>query len=152
MPQEISLLSGEPLTLHLRQAGDTRMLTLRVLPQQLATTVSVGPKRARWPGDNVKLEVKVAGATAGSPATPLAPRLRVLLGIDEFPVTWTRRGDTYTAEIPPQQGAGPWIVRVEVEDQYGHMLGRDFVEISGPAAGPPAPVKRPVPPPAQASR
>jgi hypothetical protein len=27
-------------------------------------------------------------------------------------------------------GDGPWVVRVEVEDQYGHPLGRDFVEVA----------------------
>jgi hypothetical protein len=150
MPAEIVLPSGEPMTLHLRQVGDTRMLSARILPQKLETRVSVGPKLARWPGDSVRVEVQIEGPTAGSPPSWIEPRFRVLLGIDEFPVTWTQHGATYTTEIPPQSGEGPWIVRVEVEDQYGHLLGRDFVEI---AARPSEPVRTPpAAAPAQASR
>lgn len=145
----IVLPSGEPMLLHLRQVGDTRMLSARVLPQEQRTRVSVGPKFARWPGDSVRVEVRIERQLAGSLPSATAPRMRVLLGIDEFPVTWTERGDTFSAEVPPQSGAGPWIVRVEVEDQYGHLLGRDFVEIVAGSARPPLPVQ---PPPAQASR
>jgi hypothetical protein len=147
VPEEIVLPSGEPMTFHVRRANDTRMLSGRILPPRLETSVSVGPKFARWPGDNVRVEVKIAGSTAGSPPSWVVPRFRVLLGIDEFPVTWSQQGDTYVTEVPPQSGEGPWIVRVEVEDQYGHLLGRDFVEIS-PRPASPVPVR----PPAQASR
>ena len=152
MPEEIVLPSGEPMTFHVRQANDTRMLSARILPQRLETSVSVGPKFALWPGENVRVEVKIAGPTPGSPPSWIVPRLRVLVGIDEFPVTWTQQGDTYATEVPPQSGEGPWIVRVEVEDQYGHLLGRDFVEISPRPASPPVPVRPPAAPPAQASR
>ncbi len=31
--------------------------------------------------------------------------------------------------LPPGVAAGPWVVRVEVADQFGHSLGRDFVEV-----------------------
>jgi len=153
LPEEIVLPSGEAMNLHMRQVGDTRMVSARVLPQKVKTSVSVGPKFARWPGDSVRIEVKIEGPTAGSPPPWIVPRFRVLLGIDELPVSWSQRGDTYASEVPPQSGEGPWIVRVEVEDQYGHLLGRDFVEIA-PRPTPtakPAPVS-PAPPPAQALR
>jgi hypothetical protein len=85
---------------------------------------------------------------------PALPAWVTPLGIAELPVTWSQSGDTYVTEIPPQGGEGPWIVRVEVEDQYGHLLGRDVVEIARRPAPlpPPAPVKAPASTPTQASR
>jgi hypothetical protein len=154
MPEEIVLPSGEPMNLHVRQAGDTRLVSARVLPQQVKTSVSVGPKFARWPGDSVRVEVKIEGPSAGIKPAWIVPRFRVLLGIDELEVAWNQSGDTYSTEVPPQKGEGPWIVRVEVEDQYGHLLGRDFVEVARRPAPLPPPPTAPAPPPApaQASR
>jgi len=142
------------MNLHLRQVGDTRMVSARVLPPAIATSVFVGPKFAHWPGDRLRVEVKIEGSSPGAPPAWITPRFRVQLGIDDLPVTWSQIGDTYVTEIPPQGGEGPWIVRVEVEDQYGHLLGRDFVEIAQrPAPAPrPAPVKAPATAPTQASR
>jgi hypothetical protein len=153
MPEEIVLPSGEPMNLHVRQVGDTRVVSARVLPPQVKTSVSVGPKFVRWPGDSVRVEVKIEGPSTGSPPAWMVPRFRVLLGIDELEVHWSQHGDTYVTEVPPQKGDGPWIVRVEVEDQYGHLLGRDFVEIAPRPAPLPAPPAPPAAaPPAQASR
>lgn len=142
MPSEIVLPSGEPMNLHVRQAGDTRLVSARVLPQQIETTVTVGPKFARWPGDTLRVEVDISGPSPGNMPAWIVPRFRVLLGIDELEVSWSRDGNRFVAEVPPQSGEGPWIVRVEVEDQYGHPLGRDFVEIAPrrpPAPAPAAP-------------
>ncbi|MEY2933103.1 MAG: hypothetical protein RL033_3852 [Pseudomonadota bacterium] len=149
LPAEIVLPSGEPMNLHLRQAGDTRLISTRVVPQQVKTSVTVGPKFARWPGESVRVEVAIEGLSPGNMPAWIEPRFRVLLGIDPLEVTWRREGNLYVAEVPPQSGEGPWIVRAEVEDQYGHLLGRDFVEI----APRPAPPARPatVAPPAAAA-
>jgi hypothetical protein len=161
VPNELVLPSGEPMNLHLRQAGDTRLISTRVLPQQIKTRVTVGPKFARWPGENVRVEVAIEGPSPGSMPAWIEPRFRVLLGIDQLEVTWSREGNRYVTEVPPQSGDGPWIVRAEVEDQYGHLLGRDFVEIAPrpapfpppSAVAPPAPVAAsPAPPPVQAAR
>lgn len=140
LPSEIVLPSGEPMNLHLRQAGDTRLVSARVLPQQVQTKVTVGPKFARWPGETVRVEVEISGPSPGSMPGWMVPRFRVLLGIDELEVSWRREGNRFVTEVPPHSGDGPWIVRAEVEDQYGHLLGRDFVEIAPrPAPLPPAP-------------
>lgn len=54
----------------------------------------------------------------------------VTLGIDPISVDWKREGRVLRATIPPnEEKKGPWVLRVEVADQYGVPLGRDFVEI-----------------------
>jgi hypothetical protein len=130
VPEEIVLPSDEPMSLHVREAGDTRMVSTRVLARRVKTTVVVGPKLVRWPGDSVHVEVIIEGEEGGPQPDWVEPRFRVLLGIDHLDVSWSRRDGRFVAEIPPQVGDGPWVVRVEVEDQYGHPLGRDFVEVA----------------------
>ncbi len=155
VPDEIVMPSSEPMNLHVRQAGDTRMLSARVMAHQVRALVSVGPKLVRWPGDNVRIEVSIAGPEGQRAPAWIEPQFRVLLGIDELQVAWTKLDGKFVAEVPAQAGEGPWVVRVEVQDQYGHPLGRDFVEIA-PLNAPPKnvpPPLAPVPPPAaQASR
>jgi hypothetical protein len=148
VPAEIVLPSAEPMDLHFRQAGDTRMLSTRVMAHQVKALVSVGPKLLRWPGKSASIEVRITGADGQSAPQWIEPRFRVLLGIDEVDVSWRRLEDRFVAEVPSQSGEGPWVVRVEVEDQFGHSLGRDFVEIA-PHDLPVPPV---TPPPAHASR
>lgn len=131
VPSEIVLPSDQPMSLHLREAGDSRLVSTRLLARQLQTRVHAGPKRVRWPGDGVRVEVNIADADGGPRPAWVQPRFRVLLGIDELEVRWTEDEDgRFQAEVAPQAGPGPWVVRVEVEDQYGHVLGRDFVEIA----------------------
>jgi len=36
--------------------------------------------------------------------------------------------------VPPARTAGPWVLRVDVKDQFGLPLGSDFLEIVGQPA------------------
>jgi hypothetical protein len=130
VPEEIVLGSMQPKILYFRHAGGGRMLTARVMAQQFKALVSVGPKLARWPGDDLTLEVSIVGLNGERAPSWVEPRFRVLLGIDVMDVTWRRSGDKFVADVPAQGGSGPWVVRVEVRDQYDYPLGRDFVEIA----------------------
>ncbi len=155
VPEEIILPSSDPMDIHVRQAGDTRLLSARVVSHQVKTTVSVGPKLVRWPGESVQIEVSITGPNGEGIPAWIEPQFRVLLGIDEVEVAWRREGDRYVTEVPAREGDGPWVVRAEVSDQFGHALGRDFVEVA-PRELAPLPVAAPPPaapkPPAQASR
>jgi hypothetical protein len=130
VPDEIVLSSMQPKILSLRRPSDERTLTLRVMAQQFKALVSVGPQRARWPGDDLRLEVRILGLDGERAPSWVEPRFRVLLGIDVLNVTWRRDGDKFLADVPARGGLGPWVVRVEVRDQHDYPLGRDFVEIA----------------------
>jgi hypothetical protein len=123
---------------------------------QVKTTVRVGPKLVRWPGESVQIEVSITGPGGEGIPAWIEPQFRVLLGIDEVEVAWRREGDKFVTEVPAREGEGPWVVRAEVSDQFGHALGRDFVEVAPRELAPPPPVAAPPPaapkPPAQASR
>lgn len=150
VPDEIVLSSSEPMNLHMRQAGDSRMLSTRVMSQQVRALVSVGPKTVRWPAETVHIEVTFVGADGQPAPTWVEPRFRVRVGIEELAVVWSKQNDKFTAQVSSPGGEGPWVVRVEVEDQYGHPLGRDFVEVARQFDLPPLPP--PSVTPARASR
>jgi hypothetical protein len=53
----------------------------------------------------------------------------VTLGVRPMDVAFRHRNGGLSAKVYPQAGAGPWVMRVDVRDQFGMPLGRDFVEI-----------------------
>jgi hypothetical protein len=54
---------------------------------------------------------------------------QVFVNVKPVEPTWTHSGNTYMAKVPPATGAGPWVVRVEVNDDFGDSAGRDFIEL-----------------------
>jgi hypothetical protein len=46
--------------------------------------------------------------------------------------TWTHVGNTYSTKVPPTAGTGPWVVRVDGQDDFGDAAGRDFLELDRP--------------------
>jgi len=55
----------------------------------------------------------------------------VMVNIQPVDVNWTRSGNVMSAQIPAAAGRGPWVVRVEVTDEFGDPAGRDFLEVAG---------------------
>ena len=45
-------------------------------------------------------------------------------------VEWKREHNLLSAVIPPSLEAGPWVVRVEINDDTGAIAGRDFLEVA----------------------
>jgi len=46
------------------------------------------------------------------------------------PLEFKRDGAWFRGVLPARPGPGPWVVRVEVKDEHGLELGRDFVEVA----------------------
>src|SRR5205814_10115292 len=79
----------------------------------------------------VRITIRASDGEGGAAPDTVELHPVVMLGVDELPVQFTRKGSILTAEVPapPAPGMGPWIVRVQVSDQFGNPVGRDFVEI-----------------------
>ncbi len=130
--QGVGLDSKHGVTVWFRAAGQPRPeASLRVAPRRIAADVEIGPKQASWPRDPLFISVKLRGAS-GQPAPDwIRPTARVLLGVDPINVDWKKAGNTLYATLPAEpKTQGPWVVRVEVEDQYGVVLGRGFLEVA----------------------
>jgi hypothetical protein len=130
-PPELRLFRGESTIAHIRDPKDTTGFDVLLRPRRLVVKVTAGPKRLVWPGDPVRISIHASDGYGG--AAPSSAELHpvVTLGVDPVPVEFTRHGSSLTAEIPEpaNAGPGPWIVRVQVNDQFGNAIARDFVEI-----------------------
>jgi hypothetical protein len=139
-PSEVRLFRGEPTFVHIRDPRDTTGFDLLLQPRRLAVQVSVGPKRLVWPGAPVHISIRATDGRGGAAPSTVELHPVVTLGIDPLPVEFTRQGSSLVADVPApaNPGPGPWVVRVQVDDQFGNAIGRDFVEIGRrPAKKPP---------------
>ncbi len=127
---EARLMTDRPQLVRLRRPGSTRELSVRLEPRTFQVDVDIGPKRARWPGDTVTVVVRARNRDGSTPPASLRLQPRVLLNTDPLTVNWVHQGDTMRAVIPPRPNGLPNVLRVEVLDQYGYVLGRNFLEIA----------------------
>jgi hypothetical protein len=128
-PTKIGLTGAEPVTLLLR-AGRQDPLLLHIAPRTVRAKVSITPARATWPADALTISVTLEDPTGQPIPDWLEVRPKVTLGVDPIKVSFKRVGRTLSAVVPAQKGAGPWVVRVEVSDQFGVPIGRGSLEIS----------------------
>jgi hypothetical protein len=129
-PKTLELMRSETRLVRFRAAGSTAESKLWLVPRQVRASVEFGPSVPTWPKDRLEIRVRVEDSSKGNDASPIEVRPRVLLGVEPVDVAFVRDGDSLRGVLPPQAGDGPWVVRVEVKDQAGTELGRDFVEIA----------------------
>jgi hypothetical protein len=131
VPKDVGLARGESTLLRLREPGKKEELGIKLEPRTLKADVQIGPKSARWPGEPLQVTVKLFDHR-GKPITdPLKTKPHVFVNVAQVAPNWTHSGNTYSAKISPATGTGPWVVRVEVSDDFGDPVGRDFIELSG---------------------
>lgn len=109
-------------------SGSTAGATLE--PRAIEAEVTLGPSTASWPKDDVEVSIQLRATSRGTPLDLVEPRPKVTVGIQPVDVTWRWESSRLRGTVPRQQGAGPWVVRVEVEDQFGVPLGRNVLEVA----------------------
>jgi hypothetical protein len=131
-PKTLDLVRAEPRLVRFRLPGNPAEAKLWLVPRQVRARVEFGPAVPTWPRDSLEIRVRVeeANAPTQAQAQPIDVRARVLLGVEPVNVSFVRDGNVLRGVLPPQTGKGPWVVRVEVEDQSGAALGRDFIEVA----------------------
>jgi hypothetical protein len=131
VPKDVGLARGESTLLRLREPGKKEELGIKLEPRTLKADVKIGPKSARWPGEPLQVTVKLFDHRGKPISDPLKTKPHVFVNVAQVEPTWTHSGNTYSAKISPAAGTGPWVVRVEVSDDFGDPVGRDFIELSG---------------------
>jgi hypothetical protein len=135
-PPALELFSGEPRLVRFRVAGSSADSTLWLVPRDARARIEFGPKAPRWPEAPLQIRIRVEDARGQAAPDFIEARPRVLVGVDRAQVEFSRQGEWLHGTLPGRGGKGPWVVRVEVEDQNGIALGREFVEIAGTAPPP----------------
>jgi hypothetical protein len=130
-PSAVRIFRGEATLVHVRDPRDATGFDLLLQPRQLELQVSAGPKRLVWPGDPVHITIRATDGHGGAPPPDTELYPIVTLGIQPLAVEFAHEGESLVADVPApaDAGPGPWVVRVRVNDQFGNLLGRDFVEI-----------------------
>jgi hypothetical protein len=131
-PDSVGLSRGESTLLRLREPGTAQEIRVALEPRSLRADVQITPKHPRWPNDMIEVTVQLfdARGRAVSESTPVKPK--VLVDVQQVEVTWLRSDNTMHAFIPAPMTRGPWVVRVEIADEFGDAAGRDFMEVAGP--------------------
>ncbi|HYP74326.1 MAG TPA: hypothetical protein VER12_00135 [Polyangiaceae bacterium] len=131
-PDSVGLSRGESTLLRLREPGSAEEVRVALEPRTLRAEVQITPKHPHWPGDMLEVTVQLfdARGRAVAESTPVKPT--VLVDVQPLEVTWLRSGNTMHTFIPAPISRGPWVVRVEIADEFGDPAGRDFIEVAGP--------------------
>jgi hypothetical protein len=129
VPKDVGLARGESTLLRLREPGKKEELGVKLEPRTLKADVDIGPKTARWPGEPLLVTVKLFDHHGRPITDELKNKPQVFVNVGQIEPTWTHTGNVYSAKIAPVNGAGPWVVRVEVTDDFGDQAGRDFIEL-----------------------
>ncbi len=131
-PGSVGLSRGDATVVHLREPGNPEELTVGLEPRTLHADVSITPKSAHWPQDKIEVSVRLFDARGRAVPENVKVNAKVLVDVEPVAVNWTRSGNLLSAQVPAAAGRGPWVVRVEVSDEFGEPAGRDFLEIAGP--------------------
>jgi hypothetical protein len=137
--QGAGLYRNQKTVIGFRMPGVLDTAIARLEPRGVYADVHIGPQRALWPRDPISIDVQLKSKTGAEVPAFLQAVPIVTLGTDPVDVNFTQEGNTLHAVVPPSTKPGPWILRVDVADQYGVALGHDFLEIADqPRKKPPA--------------
>jgi hypothetical protein len=127
--QKASLYHNSTTLVGFRTPGSYDVTTARLEPRKVYADVQIGPKRALWPRDSVSIRIRLKSSGGVTIPSSLQVVPHVSLGLDPLALNFEREGDVLHAVVPPSTGPGPWVLRVDVDDQFGVPLGHDFLEI-----------------------
>jgi len=113
-----------------RLPGALDTATARLEPRSVYADVRIGPKRAVWPQDSVSIDIQLKSRSGVAIPSFLHVVPKVSLGVEPLDVSFEREGNVLHAVVPPSSAPGPWVLRVDVADQFGVPLGHDFLEVA----------------------
>ncbi len=127
--ERVGLYRNERTLVHLRIPGTHDFATARLGPRTVRARIQIGPSRAVWPNDPIEIRVRLVDPSGEPIPASIEAKPKVTLGVREIDVPFVRRGSWLRGVVRPRAGAGPWVLRVAVEDGAEQHLGYDFLEI-----------------------
>jgi hypothetical protein len=140
-PSTLEMFLGEPRRVRFRIAGTALDSSLWLVPRDERARIEFGPKTVRWPHSPLEIRIRIEDGSGRLAPDFIEARPKVLVGVEPMNVAFAREGQWLRGVLPARPGNGPWVVRVEVHDQNGIALGRDFIEIAATQPRP-LPAKR----------
>lgn len=123
----IGLSNHQRTAVLLHKPGSLDSALALLIPTKLSAEVFAGPKLATWPADPIQIEIQLRGDAERPALSSLIST--VTLGRQPIQVAWRQVGDRLIGTVSPQELTQPDVLRVQVTDERGVPLGRDFVEL-----------------------
>ena len=127
--EPVGMVDGQPTPIMIHGDDASAPCMVWLLPGKTPVSAHAGPKWVIWPQQTVTLEVHWTDGLGNRLGPHVEPVVNVFVGIEPVDVTWEKQPEYWRAVLAPQPGHGPWVVRLEVRDQQGGLLARDFVEV-----------------------
>jgi hypothetical protein len=114
----------------LRHPETHESVGLRLEPLTVRAEISFARHADAWPSAGFPVHVQLVDQGGHAVPDSFVAECRVTVNLRELQPSWTRADATLHARLQRPSGtAGPWIVRVEVRDERGELLGMDFAEV-----------------------
>src|SRR6478735_1048112 len=128
--QSTGLYRGQKTVIGFRLPGTLDTAIARLEPRGIYADVQIGPQSAVWPRDPISIDIQLKSESGGEVPACVQAVPTVTVGVEPVDVNFEQEGNTLHALVQPSTKPGPWILRVDVADQYGGPLGHDFLEIA----------------------
>jgi hypothetical protein len=136
VPDSLGLVRRRPITARLRDPDSGESVSLRLEPLTVKAQIELAQSARGWPAAGVSIRVRLQDQK-GRLVTGLHTEVQVSVNLEPQKLVWHRGEGTWASVVPSPVGEAPWLVRVDVLDEHGVSLGKDFAEIGyDGAAGP----------------
>jgi hypothetical protein len=129
-PHTLGVPTGHPVLARFREVGTTEEVALRIEPQTLESSIEFAPKGARWPGQAIKVVVRVSGPKGADLPETVSLSLSTTVNTRPVEAKWAHEGHVWQTRIEQPPIAGPWVLRINVTDKGGQLLAYDFLEVA----------------------
>lgn len=129
-PKTLGLVARRPISMRLRHPGTGETVRLDLEPMTVRAEIMFSRQPHEWPKQGLQIGVKLIDEQGYEVPEAFNVRCKVTVNIEPAEPTWQRSGSTLHTLLERPEGPGPWMVRVEVVDESGIPLGKDFSEVA----------------------
>jgi hypothetical protein len=102
-----------------------------LIPHIVLAQIELGPATAVWPDDEIQAQVELVDGSGNPVQDTHGFNANVSINLQPSKTAWKQQGNIMQASVKVPPGTqGPWVVRVEVKNPRGHVIGRNFLEVA----------------------
>jgi hypothetical protein len=128
LPDTLGLVQRRPITARLRDPSSGESVSLRLEPLTVKAAIDLPRSPRRWPASGLPITVRLRDQR-GRPVSGVRAAIQVSVNLAPQKLVWREGEGTWSSVIASPVGEAPWLVRVDVLDERGVSLGKDFTEI-----------------------
>lgn len=130
-PRTLSLFKGRGGLVRLLDPRTQGEVRFQLVPHVVRARIALGSAHTTWPKDRTLAVVKLVNGKGHPLQSSKGYTAHVSINSEPRSVRWERQGNEMRALItPPRFMPGPWVLRVEVTNREGELVGRNFLEVA----------------------